>query len=102
MGYRCSGADLFCLLLDWLIRNIDIALLVVIGIGLVYIAWLDGHTKGHRQGFVDGIMHHIRLRAYDAADFPEKYAGDRFVLEARARLEQNLRPKIPPDIKDLP
>jgi hypothetical protein len=47
-------------------------------------------------------MHHIQLRAYDAADFPEKYSGDRFVLEARARLERKLHPKIPTDIRDLP
>jgi hypothetical protein len=102
MESGCTGADLLCLLLDWLIRNIDFVLLVLIGIGVVYVAWLDGHTKGHRQGFVDGIMHHIQLRAYDAADFPEKYSGDRFVLEARARLERKLHPKIPPDIRDLP
>lgn len=102
MEKGCSGADLICLLVDWLIRNVDHALVLVIGIGVVYFFWLDGHTKGHRQGFVDGIMHHIRMGAYDAADFPEKYAGDRFVLEARSRLERNLRPKIPADIQDLP
>lgn len=102
MENGCTGADLLCLLLDWLIRHIDVALLVVIGIGFVYLVWLDGHTKGQKQGFVDGIMHHIRLQAYDAADFPEKYSGDRFVLEARSRLERNLRPKIPADIRDLP
>lgn len=99
----CSSADLFCQLLDWLIRNIDVPLVLLVGVGIVYMAWLDGHTKGHRQGFIDGIMHHIHVRAYNAADFPAQYQPpDRFLEEAQRRLARNLRPRIPADIRDMP
>ena len=87
-------------LLDWLIRNIEIPLTVVIGFGLVYMVWLSGHIAGHKAGFMDGVMHYIHLKAYDAADFPEKYEKDKYVLIAQARLAKKIKPKLPADIQE--
>ncbi|SEB02085.1 hypothetical protein SAMN05660964_03175 [Thiothrix caldifontis] len=89
-----------CDLLTWLIDNIDVLLLLVIGFGLVIMVYLSGHIAGQREGFINGIMHHIHIKAYDAADFPAKYEADRYVNEARQRLEKGLRPKIPADLRD--
>lgn len=95
----CSQ-NVFCALIAWLIQNIEGPLMLVIGFGLLYMIWLSGHIAGQREGFVNGVMHYIHLKAYDAADFPEKYEKDKYVLIAQARLAKNLKPKIPADIKD--
>ncbi len=94
------GLDAVCWLLEWMIQNIDVLLTLVIGFGVLIMVYLAGHVDGHKAGFVDGIAHYIQLKAYDAADFPEKYAGDKYVLKAQARLAKNLKPKIPADITD--
>ncbi len=94
------GQDVICQLLDWLIQNVDVLLILVIGFGALIMAYLSGHVAGHKEGFVDGVAHYIHLKAYDAADFPEKYEKDKYVLEAQARLAKNLKPKIPADIKE--
>lgn len=91
--------DVLCELLGWMIENVDALLVLVIGFGLVIMVYLSGRIAGHREGFVDGIAHYIQLKAYDAADFPERCERDRFVLEAQARLANNLAPRIPADIR---
>lgn len=96
----CAKNDLVCGLVDWLIQNIEFPLLLVIGFGLVYMVWLAGNIAGQKEGFINGIMHYIHLKAYNTADFPEVYERDDYVRIAQGRLARNLRPKIPADIRD--
>lgn len=96
----CGHSSLMCQLIDWLLNHIEILLIVVVGIGLGYLIWLDGYTKGQRQGFVQGIAHHIQLRAFNGTnDFPQQYQADAFVQEAQQSVANRLRPKVPVDVQ---
>lgn len=102
-------SGLICELVNGLLQHSEMLLLVTITIATVYAAWQDGYEKGLKkgqvdgeaQGFVEGIMHHIQMRAYNAADFPNKYQEDPFVLEAQKRLAKNLSPVIPKALRHL-
>lgn len=96
----CGQSSVMCQLIAWLLSHIEILIVLVIGIGLSYLTWLDGYTKGftqgQKQGFVNGIMHHIQLRAYNGStDFPQQYQADQFVQEAQQKIANKLKPIIP-------
>ncbi|MEB4589784.1 hypothetical protein VSS37_02205 [Candidatus Thiothrix sp. Deng01] len=97
-GY--AGGNLLLQLVDWAIQNIELLLIGVIVFGLAIMLYLKGQIEGQKQGFVEGVKHHIHIQAYDKADFPATYEKDEYVLEAHKKLEKALKPKIPVDIQD--
>lgn len=102
------GVDLFC---DFLSQFITIysplqyALIkIVMAVTIILGSFLFGRNYGRADSseaeeaaFVNGIMHYMNVRAYDAAEFPEKHNpdNDRFLLKAQQRLEKKLKPKLP-------
>lgn len=103
----CSQSDLLCQIVAWLMAHSEILLLITLSLATVYAAWQDGYAKGrsaekpqsYREGFINGIMHHIKVRAFNAADFPTQYQNDDFMLEAQQRVTQQLSPTLPTPLR---
>ena len=103
----CNPSDVICLTLAWLIERSELILLITLSLAAVYAAWLDGYDKGQksgnrtgfRAGFINGIMHHIHIRAFNAADFPTQYQQDEYLLEAQKLITQRLNPELPQPLR---
>ncbi|WP_154724459.1 hypothetical protein [Thiothrix nivea] len=87
-------------LIEWGIQHIDFLLIGVIIFGLAIMLYLQGQIAGEKQGFVEGVKHHIHIQAYDKADFPATYQKDKYTVVAQKKLEKSLKPKVPVDIQD--
>lgn len=96
----CGQSSVMCQLIAWLLNHIEVLIVLVIAIGLSYLIWLDGYTKGQKQGFTQGIAHHIQLRAFNSStDFPQQYQADTFVQAAQQIVANRLQPRVPTDIQ---
>jgi hypothetical protein len=49
-----------------------------------------------KNAFINGIMYHINILAYNDAKIPQKHnEDDELLVEAQKRLEKKLKPKLP-------
>lgn len=94
----CSAASLLCQLFELMLQHIDIAVTITITISITYVVCSSCRKEGYKDGFIAGITHYLQLKAYDCADFPEKYEGDEYVSEARRNLANKLSPKLPSEL----
>ena len=99
-------SDMFC---EFLSQFITISsplqyglIKAVLGITIVLSVFQFGKIYGRANeaateeaAFINGIMHYMNVRAYNAAEFPEKHDPDKFLVIAQQRLEKKLKPKVP-------
>jgi len=69
------------------------AVLAIFQFGRIY-----GKVEANRKStFIDGIMYHINVMAYNDAKMPQKHdvEKDEHLTEAYKRIEKKLKPKVP-------
>ncbi|RVU85473.1 hypothetical protein EOL70_05875 [Leucothrix sargassi] len=101
-------ADTFCSFLSQYITITSplqyTLICIVLGVTIVYSVFQFGRAFGRadldaaqKDAFVEGIMYHINVLAYDDAKTPHKHdaAGDDPLVEAQNRLAKKLKPKLP-------
>ncbi|PWQ94571.1 hypothetical protein DKT75_14845 [Leucothrix arctica] len=102
------GADFFCDFLSQYIKiysplqytliQVTLTVTVVLGsflFGRVY-ATASG-KKDKEEAFINGIMYHINILAYNDAKIPHKHdaESDEHLVKAQSRLAKKIKPKLP-------